>query len=60
MSAQLTFSDRVDAAIDALGRELLRELAATAWFCDGTPDGRHPLIPRGRHARSDRPAATHD
>lgn len=38
----------VDAAIDRLGLELLRELNALAWFCDCSPDGKHPMIPSER------------
>ncbi len=37
-----------EAAIETLGNDLLRELHAIAWFCDGSSDGKMALIPSDR------------
>lgn len=39
----------VDQIVDALSQHgLLPELAALAWFCDASLDGKYPLIPTAR------------
>lgn len=37
-----------DDAMGKLGIDLLRELRAIAWFCDGCPDGKMALVPSDR------------
>jgi hypothetical protein len=38
----------IDAAIEELGIDLLRELRALTWFCDGSADGKYALVPSDR------------
>lgn len=38
----------IEAAIEKLGIDLLRELRALAWFCDGDPQGKYALVPSDR------------
>jgi hypothetical protein len=41
----------VENTIADLGQEMLQELDAIAWFCDGADDGKNPLITKTQRER---------